>query len=283
MNGPGSSAARASTAAAGSSGTRSSRTSTDANEHRRRLDRVAALRGVERARGRLALAVGGEAVDGVGRQDDEPPGPERGDGRVDAHASGVTPLDDPVAAGEVLRHAHVDVALRRRAARRRRTRRRSCASSTSAPPGPERARRRPDERLGRALGRRARRAGSQSTTSGASDASSSSSHVGRVGDDEVPAVARQAGEQVVAQELDREARALRVLPREREGVLARRRSPVTRAPGCSSAIASAIAPDPGADVEDARRAVAVEQREAPLDERLGLGAGDQRARGRRGA
>ena len=59
-------------------------------EHGRRLDRVTALRGVERPRSRLALAVGGEPVHGVGGQDDEPSGPQRSDGSVDTHV-GVRP------------------------------------------------------------------------------------------------------------------------------------------------------------------------------------------------
>ena len=59
-------------------------------EHRRRLDRVTALRGVERPSSRLALAVRGEPVHGVGGQDDEPSGPQRSDGSVDTHV-GVRP------------------------------------------------------------------------------------------------------------------------------------------------------------------------------------------------
>ena len=51
---------------------------------------------------------------------------------------------------------------------------------------------------------------------------------------------------------------------------------VTAAPGSSSAIASAIAPEPGADVEHRRR----RQLERQLDQQLGLRPRDQHPRGR---
>ena len=52
--------------------------------------------------------------------------------------------------------------------------------------------------------------------------------------------------------------------------------PVTRAPACSSAIASAIAPGAGADVEHPRRLAAGDQRQRPVDQDLRLGPRDQR-------
>ena len=102
-------------------------------------------------------------------------------------------------------------------------------------------------------------------------------HVRRVGDHEVPAVARQVREEIVVNDVDREARALRVLPREREGVLGH----VDRGHASTGMLVrerERHGTRTSADVEDAGRVGAVEQGEAALDDRLGLRAGNQRAR-----
>ena len=82
-------------------------------------------------------------------------------------------------------------------------------------------------------------------------------HVRRVGDDEVPPLAGEAGEQIVVPELDLDPRALRVLARQRQGVL----RDVDRRHAGSRMLRGDRQRDrarPRPDVEDTRRAVVVE-------------------------
>ena len=95
--------------------------------------------------------------------------------------------------------------------------------------------------------------------------------VGRIRDDEVPRPVGKAGEEVVLGRA-RAATPVRTAFSRASASASREASiPVTRASGCSSAIASAIAPEPGPDVEHHRLVDTGEQREAALDDELRLG------------
>ncbi len=105
----------------------------------------------------------------------------------------------------------------------------------------------------------------------------SGADVGRVRHDEVPRPRRQAREEVVLEELDREPR-----PR---GVLARQRQRVDRGVDAGDAGARVLVrdregdrPAPDAHVEDARRHDTGDRRHAALDDDLRLGARHERAR-----
>ena len=241
--------------------------------------RVTALRRVERARGGLALAVGGEPVDRVGRHDDEPAGAERARPPRRRSASTAT---RPRRRGRGRRGRGVtrDVGVARARSRSAADARRACPSCdleherAARPRGPRGASRTSasvclaaEERDVAAPSRAPR---------GASDASSSGSTYGGLETTRSQAVpgGPRTGRARRAPRRGRSARRSRGRAR---APRPRRRCPVTRAPGCSSAIASAIAPDPVPTSSTRGASSAVEQREAALDDRLGLRARDERA------
>ena len=154
----------------------------------------------------------------------------------------------------------------------------SPTSSTSQPPGAStsRAPRRPP-RSWPSPTSAAR--GSQSRTSGSSAVELVRRDVRRVRDDEVVRPAGKPVAEVARLRTRRRAPSRSAFSRASASASSETSIAVTRAPGCSSAIASAIAPDAGADVEHRRRVDAVEQREAALDDDLRLGP---RARARGG-
>ena len=249
-------------------------------EERRRLDCVTALGRVERERRGLALAVGSEAVDGVGGKDDEPSGSERGDRRADAVPGGhpgrpppTTPLDDSLAAGEVARHRDVDVPVlaeeRRDAGSTVLVRLQDeCAAGTQG-----RARV-PHQSLGlpavdeRDVGLPVDDVRRQGRDLAGMD-------VRRVRHDEVPAFTGKPREEIVAPELDLDPDALRVLTGEGERVL-RDVDAGHSGPRVLVGDRKRDRARPRADVEHPRRVGAVEQRKAALDDRLGLGARNER-------
>ena len=99
--------------------------------------------------------------------------------------------------------------------------------------------------------------------------------VRRVRHDQVPAFAGEPCEEIVAPELDVDTRALHVLAGEGERVL-RHVDAGHAGPRVLVGDRERDRARPGADVEHARRVGAVQQRQAPLDDRLGLGTRDER-------
>ena len=162
-----------------------------------------------------------------------------------------SPLHHPLAAGEVEGDRRLGVPAERSSAAT------ACAlpswhSRTSAPPGASTpARVATSSSVWPSLDERRRAAPSRAPPA-ASASSSSARDVRRVRDDEVERARRapRAASSRRARPRARAARRSRARARARP---ARRPSPSRARPGCSCAIASAIAPLPGADVDDARR------------------------------
>ena len=274
VNGPGSSARTTAAGPPVSSGMHSSSTVDAREQDCRRLDRVPSLEPVQ-IRGRL-LAAGraDEAVDGVGREHGQLPVAERPDDALDVR-SPPSALDDAVEPAQVRRHAHVDEAeLPNRAA----------VAAASARPRPRarelhpaRARRRLRVQPPRPRRRRSGpRAAPSRAPRAASDGRSTGVDVRRIRDDQVPRARR-------ADPSKRSWRASSTVSPVRATFSAASASasaelsmPVTTAPGCSSAIASAIAPEPVPTSSTRGRSSACDEREGALDEDLRLGPRDQR-------
>ena len=144
--------------------------------------------------------------------------------------------------------------------------------------GPRRASTRPPppaQGLRRARRSKSATCGSQSTTSGASPGLL---RRGRTADwrRRDPSPPGQAGEACRAGGSSTAIPVLAAFSRASESASSETSMPVTRAPGCSSAIASAIAPEPVPTSRTRGASTPREEGEAPLDDGLGLRTRDQR-------
>ena len=254
----------------------SSSSSTEANRSAVGWIGVAALRRVERARRRLAVPVGGEPVDGVGRDDREPARAERGDALASTLTVDVA-RPSTTRSRPARSRCHRDVRIAVRVEERR----------DVAAPGRATSSTRRRQAQGRAASRtsvavcpRSKSAisGSQSRTSGCERVASSS------------AIGRTAGSRRRGPMASRAA--LRTGRASRSSTSRPVRSTFSRARASASSETSiaghprarVLVGDrerdrarPRADVEHARRIAPASSAQAALDERLGLRSRDQRA------